>query len=203
MRVLVYRESSGLVKQAFLDRGCDAWSCDMVPSDVSENHIIGNIFSVIRSYHWDLLIAFPICTYLTLTGNKWMKPEFRDRFPHRIEQRETAIKLFMRLTRARIERICIENPVGIMSRIWRRPDQYVHPYYFGEPHSKKTGLWLKSLPKLIPTNMVEPQFYTFKDGRRCPLWHIQTIKLPAELRNRARASIAIKGMAEAMANQWG
>lgn len=198
MRVLIYHDRTGLVKTAFRELGHKAYSCDTEPCDVDKHHIIDSIFSVIRRSHWDLLIAFPSCTYLCVTGNKWMKPEYRNRFPKRPRQREIAIKFFLRLSKARIEKICIENPVGIMSTVWRKPDQYVHPYYFGRPYIKKTGLWLKNLPKLTPTQMVEPL------SREMGIpWYMEHMKLSREERNKARAKNAIKGMHLAMAEQWG
>ena len=148
------------------------------------------------------MIAHPPCTYLTLTGNKWMKAEFRQRFPEREKQRREAIDFFMALANAPIEKIAIENPVGIMSTAWRKPEQYIHPYYFGDPHPKKTGLWLKNLPPLLATNMVQPNFYHYKDGRRDGLWHVETMKLPPLERMKAR-SRTFQGIAEAMAMQWG
>lgn len=102
----------------------------------------------------------------------------------------------------RCHKIAIENPVGIMSTEWRKPDQYIHPYMFGDPHSKKTGLWLKGLPLLKPTKIVEPQFHIYKDGRRDPLWHYETMRLPKQQRMIER-SRTFQGIADAMAQQWG
>ncbi len=148
------------------------------------------------------MIAHPPCTYLTVTGNKWFKPEFKDRFPTREQDRKDAIDFYIKLAEAPIDKICIENPVGIMSSIYKKPTQYIHPYYFGEPHSKKTGLLLKNLEPLKPTNIVEPQFYVYKDGRRDPLWHVETMKLPHLERMKARSK-TFQGIADAMAEQWG
>ena len=129
------------------------------------------------------------------------EPEFTERFPDRKERRNEAIEFFMRLFNCNIPKICIENPVGIMSTIFRKPDQYIHPYQFGERHSKKTGLWLKNLPKLKQTKLVEPEFYKYKDGRNDPLWHVKTMKLDAHNRMKER-SRTFEGIAEAMAEQW-
>jgi len=150
---------------------------------------------------WDLIIAHPPCTYLTVTGNKWMKPEFIDRFPNRQNQREKAIEFFLKIANAKCDHIAIENPVGIMSTIWRKPNQYVHPYHFGDPHSKKTGFWLKGLSKLKPTSIVKPQMYTYKNGRKDPVWHVESMKLPPLERQRIRSKTFL-GIAKAMASQW-
>lgn len=203
MRVLIACEESQEVTKAFRAKGHEAYSCDLQPCSGGhpEWHYEGSVFDIIND-GWDLMIAHPPCTYLTVTGNKWMKPEFRDRFPNRHEQRREAIAFFLRLYKAHIYRIAIENPVGIMSTVFRKPDQYVHPYYFGCPHSKKTGLWLKNLPKLQPTELVEPEMYIYKDGRKDPMWHVETMKLPPIERSRIRSK-TFPGIAKAMADQWG
>jgi hypothetical protein len=202
MNVLIGCEESGVVRDAFRKLGHDAWSCDILPcSGDPTYHLQMDVFEAIKLKQWDLAIFHPPCTYLTTTGNKWMKPEFQDRFPDRIQQRKDAIKFFIDLYNVDIPKIAIENPVGVMSSEWRKPDQYVHPYYFGDPHSKKTGLWLKNLPKLVPTEMVEPQFYIYKNGGRDPIWHVETMKLPPAERSTAR-SRTFQGFADQMAAQW-
>jgi len=201
MKILVACEFSGTVRDAFAAKGHDTWSCDILPSETAGNHIQKDIFDVIDS-DWDLMIAHPPCTYLTVTGNKWMKPEFADRFPNRAQQRQEAIDFFLKLANAPIAKIAIENPVGIISTAWRKPDQYIHPYQFGDPHSKKTGLWLKGLPLLTPTKIVEPKFHIYKDGRKDPIWHFETMSLPSHERMKARSK-TFQGIADAMADQWG
>lgn len=202
MRVLIACEESQVVTKAFRELGHEAYSCDTEPCSGGhpEWHIQDDVLKHLND-GWDLMIAHPPCTFLTVTGNKWMKPEYRDRFPDRPRQREEAVQFFMDLYNADIPRIAIENPVGIMSTRFRKPDQYIHPYYFGDPHSKKTGLWLKNLPLLKPTKMVEPQMYTYKDGRKDPIWHVETMKLPPKERARARSK-TFPGFANAMAEQW-
>lgn len=153
-----------------------------------------------RSREWDLIIGFPPCTYLTVTGNKWFKPEFKDRFPTRHQDREDAVKFFMEFTKAK--RYAIENPVGCMSTRWRKPDQVVHPYHFGDPHSKATCLWLQGVPKLKPTNVVEPSFVTYKSGNRCATWYHETSQHRGSERAKARSKF-FPGMAAAMAKQFG
>lgn len=204
MRVLVACEFSGVVRDAFRDMGHDAISCDLLGTERPGPHIQGDIIDVLEHTWdmWDMMIAHPPCTFLTVTGNRWMAPKYRDRFPERWKQRQEAINFFITLATVPIPKICIENPVGIISTVWRKPDQYVHPYYFGDPQSKKTGLWLVGLPNLVPTSIVEPEFYIFKDGRRDPMWHFQTLKLPPDERSKAR-SRTFDGIARAMAAQWG
>lgn len=149
MKVLIACEESQTVTKAFRKNGFEAFSCDILPCSggYPEWHIQGDVLEQLNK-GWDLIIAHPPCTYLTVTGNKWMKPEFRDRFPDRPKQREEAIGFFLKIAESKCDFIAIENPVGIISTVWRKPDQYVHPYHFGDPHSKKTGFWLKGLPKL-------------------------------------------------------
>ena len=203
MRILVGCEESGIVRDAFRKLGHDAWSCDILPcSGDPTYHLQMDIFEAVKLKQWDMAIFHPPCTYLTITGNKWMKPEFKDRFPDRIQQRKDAIKFFIDLYNVDIPKIAIENPVGVMSSEWRKPDQYIQPYYFGDPHSKKTGLWLKNLPKLVPTDIVEPQFYIYKNGGRDPIWHVETMRLPAAERSTARSK-TFQGFANQMAEQWG
>jgi hypothetical protein len=202
MNVLIGCEESGVVRDAFRKLGHDAYSCDLLPcSSDPTYHLQMDVFEAIKLKQWDLAIFHPPCTYLTLTGNKWMKPEFKERFPNREQQRKDAIQFFIDLANVDIPKIAIENPVGVISTAWRKADQYIHPYYFGDPHSKKTGLWLKNLPLLVPTNMVEPQFYIYKNGGRDPIWHVETMKLPPDERAKARSK-TFQGFADQMAIQW-
>jgi hypothetical protein len=200
-KILIACEFSGIVREAFKSRGHDAWSCDLLPSEIEGNHIQGDALEVLED-DWNLMIAFPPCTYLTVSGNRWMKPEYKNRFPDRPRQREEAIDFFMALTKAPIPRIAIENPVGIMSTVWRKPDQIIHPYFFGDPQRKATCLWLKGLPKLVPTAIVEPKIIMYKTqkGTDCD-WHMATLNLPPEERTKER-SRTFPGIAKAMATQW-
>ena len=201
MKILVACEFSGIVREAFKKKGHDSWSCDLLDTEISGNHIKGDVLKCLND-GWDLMIAHPPCTYLTVTGNKWFKPEYRNRFPNRQQQREDAIKFFIALAEAPIPKICVENPVGVISTKWRKPDQIIQPYMFGEPHRKTTCLWLKNLPKLEATKIVEPQLYTYKsNGRTDPTWHVNTMKLKPSDRMKAR-SRTFQGIADAMANQW-
>ena len=218
-RLLVCCEESQRVCTAFRERGWEAYSCDIEPCSGGhpEWHIQQDVLPLINGdcefdtvdgeHHvikdeWDLLICHPPCTYLTLAGNKWFKPEFRDRFPGRIQQRQEAIDFFMKFANAKCKHIAIENPVGVMSSQWRKPNQYIEPYYFGDPEKKKTGLWLVGLPNLMPTNMVEPVIIHCKSGANEPRWHMESMSFPAKERSRVRSRTFI-GIANAMAEQWG
>ena len=225
MKVLVACEESQAVCKAFRELGHEAYSCDIqecsgghpewhIQGDVSkiinpvdDGEFVGICFSTVDEVihvveKWDLIISHPPCTYLALTGNKWFKHEYKDRFPERENQREEAVKFFMMFANADCERIAIENPVCIMSSRWRKPDQYIEPYYFGDPEKKKTGLWLKGLPKLVPTDVVEPIIVQCKSGAKEPRWHMETMKLPSKERAKER-SMTFPGIARAMAEQWG
>ncbi len=204
MKVLIGCEESQVVCKAFRLLGHEAYSCDLVPCSGGhpEWHFQKDVFEILKKEKFDLCIFHPECTYLTTTGNKWMKPEFKNRFPNRVQQRQDAINFFIKLTKVDCLKIALENPVGIMSTVYKKPDQYVHPYYFGDPHSKKTGLWLKGLPKLTPTNIVEPKMYIYKNGRKDSMWHMESLKLSAEERRRIRSQ-TFPGLAKAMAEQWG
>jgi len=203
MKILVACEESQTVTKELRKLNHDAYSCDIEPCSGGrpEWHIRRDAIKEAYTGKYDMMIAHPECTYLTVTGNKWFKPEYRERFPTRIEDRKKAIGFFMALYDAPIERIAVENPVGIMSTTFRKPDQYVHPYHFGDPHSKKTGFWLRNLPKLVPTDVVEPDMYVYKDGRKDPMWHVESMKLPAKERSRVRSK-TFPGLAKAMAVQW-
>lgn len=219
MKVLIACEESQTVCKAFRERGHKAYSCDIQePSGGHpEWHICGDVLPLLNGNcdvttmdgvkhriegKWDLIIAHPPCTYLTLAGNKWFKPEFADRFPNRQKQRKEAVDFFMAIANADCDRIAIENPVGVMSSQWRKPDQYIEPYMFGNPEKKKTGLWLKGLPLLKPTSIVEPVIIHCKSGANEPRWHMETMKLPPNERAKARSK-TFPGIAAAMAEQWG
>ena len=169
--ILVACEESQTVTIELRKLGLEAFSCDLIPCSGGhpEWHIQGDALEEAYSGKYDMMIAHPPCTYLTVTGNKWMKPEFAERFPGRPQRRLEAVAFFMHLYNAPINKIAIENPVGIMSTKFRKPDQYVQPYFFGDKHSKKTGLWLKGLPALVKTEVVEPEMHTYKDGRKDPM----------------------------------
>lgn len=198
MKILVACEYSGTVRDAFLKRGHDAISCDLLPTDVPGPHYQGDVFDIIDQ-GFDLMIAHPPCTYLTVTGNKWFKPEFAHRFPDRPKQREEAVEFFRRLLNANIPKIAVENPVGIISTRIRKPDQIIQPFMFGHEARKKTCLWLKNLPLLTPTKIVG-EGEVSKSG--VAKWYTDALKLSPLERMKVR-SATFQGIADAMAEQWG
>ena len=147
MKVLVACEFSGIVRDAFAAKGHDAWSCDYRDTERPGNHYQCSVLSHdIVNQGWDLMIAHPDCTYLTVSGARWMNLEWRQ------EAQMSALLFVKSLWKYPIDRIAIENPVGKLSSLWRGPDQIVEPYHFGDPYKKATCLWLKNLPPLIPTD---------------------------------------------------
>lgn len=201
MKVLVACEFSGVVRDAFAARGHDAWSCDLEETETSGQHIKGDVLDILMD-DWDLIIAHPPCTYLTTTGNKWFRPEYADRFPDRAARREEALEFFVKLYNAPCDKVCIENPIGITSTRFRKPTQIVEPFQFGHATTKRTGLWLRGLPPLVPTKVVEVDWHVFKSGKRWSKWYYETGNertplLKAKARNRT-----FQGIADAMADQW-
>jgi len=191
MRVLVACEYSGRVRDAFLKKGHDAWSCDLLPSDSQKgNHYQGDIKNLLKDW-WDLMIAFPPCTYLCSSGLHWNK-----RRPERAQQTEEALVFVRMLLDAPIEKIALENPVGCISTRIRKPDQIIQPWWFGEDASKTTCLWLKNLPKLIPTDVIQKKRY----ANQTPSG--QNKLGPSEDRAKIR-SLTYQGIANAMALTWG
>ena len=203
MRVLVACEESQEVCKAFRELGHEAYSCDIEPCSGGhpEWHLQCDALEIIKM-RWDLIIAHPPCTYLTNAGNKWFKLEYQERFPDRKQKREDAVSFFMAFWNADCPRVAIENPQGIMSSRFRKPDQYIEPYMFGDSEKKKTGLWLRGLPALAPTNVVEPIIIECASGAREPRWHMETMHLPPKERSKARSK-TFPGIARAMAEQWG
>ena len=187
-----------------LGGGHEAMSCDLLPTEVPGPHYQGSVLDIIND-GWDLMIAHPPCTYLTLTGNKWFKPEFADRFPTRHQDRQDAIDFFMTLANAPIPKIAIENPIGVMSSRYKKPNQIIQPWQYGFPTTKATCLWLKGLPNLVPTNVVSKgEVVISKSGNRMSRWYYETSKLPLKGGVRAKArSVTFQGIADAMADQWG
>lgn len=164
MKVLIACEFSGVVRDAFIKAGHDAMSCDLLPTERSGQHYHGDVLDIIND-GFDLMIAHPPCTYLTVSAEWAYKDVQKKKIKpgtlvgaERKAAREEAIEFFMALANADIEKICIENPVGVMSSRWRKPDQYIQPYEYGHDASKRTGLWLKNLPPLKPTKYIEPRY---------------------------------------------
>lgn len=181
MKVLVACEFSGTVREAFASKGHDAWSCDLLPTEIPGQHIIGDVTQILDD-GWDLMIAHPPCTHLAVSGARWFKDK-------REEQAE-ALDFVRLLLDAPIPRIALENPISIISSRIRKPDQIIQPWQFGHGELKATCLWLKNLPKLTPTQVVE--------GRE-PKVHRMTPG-PDRWKERSRTYF---GIAQAMADQWG
>ena len=204
MKVLVACEESQAVCKEFRKLGHEAYSCDIVPCSGGhpEWHLQQDVLPLLKE-KWDMIIAFPPCTYLTVTGNRWFNIDrYGEKAIQRHKDRKEAIDFFMAIANADCDKIAIENPVGVMSSQWRKPNQYIEPYMFGDPEKKKTGLWLKGLPLLKPTNIVEPVIIHCKSGANEPRWHMETMHLPKEERAKLRSK-TFPGIARAMAEQWG
>ena len=219
MKVLVACEESQAVCKAFRERGHEAYSCDIQPCSGGhpEWHIMGDVLPLLNgncvistvdgqnhiiSGRWDLIIAHPPCTYLTATGNAWFNVEkYGEKAKQRHRDREDAFNFFMKFVNADCDHIAIENPIGYVSSHYRKPDQIIQPYYFGDDARKATCLWLKGLPKLNPTNIIPFTLVKTGHGTDSP-WHAYTWNLPKEERSRVRSK-TFQGIANAMANQWG
>lgn len=191
MKVLVACEFSGVVREAFRKRGHDVWSCDLLPAeDNSIYHYKRDALEILDFPHheygngkrWDLIIAHPPCTHLAVSGARWFKDKNIDQ--------SMAIQFFRELANAPINKICIENPIGIMSTRWQKPTQIIQPWQFGHGETKATCLWLKNLPNLVPTNIVE--------GREARIH-----KMPPSKDRWKERSRTYQGIANAMAEQWG
>ena len=207
-RVLVACEFSGIVREAFAKKGHDAWSCDLLPTEKPGNHILGDVLKHLNE-DWDLMIAHPPCTYFSNAGmcnltRKNSDDEYRRK---RLALTHKSFKFVKRLFNAPIKNICIENPVGWLNTHWRKPDQIIHPYEFGHRVNKKTCFWLKCLPKLIPTEIVERDEITIWNGtgKRISKWYKDTLKAgKGNLREVTKIrSKTFQGVADAMAEQWG
>jgi site-specific DNA-cytosine methylase len=181
MRVLVACEFSGAVREAFAAQGHDAWSCDLLETEIPGQHIVGDVLEVLGD-GWDLMVAHPPCTHLAVSGARWWKDK--------AQEQADALEFVRALMAAPIDRIALENPISKISSAIRKPDQIVQPWQFGHGETKATCLWLKGLPKLRPTDVVE--------GREPKVHHMAPG--PNRWRERSRT---YAGIAAAMANQWG
>ena len=195
MRVLVACEYSGTVRRAFAALGHDAWSCDLLPcDDGSPNHIQGDVLPIAGRGDWDLMIAHPPCTYLSVSGLHWNR-----RTPGRPERTEAALDFVRYLLAAPIPKIALENPVSCISSRIRKPDQIIQPWHFGDDASKKTCLWLKGLPLLRETNRLQGDART-RRANQTPSGQNKLGPSPDRWKLR---SITYPGIADAMADQWG
>jgi len=184
-RVLIACEFSGIVRDAFARAGCDAWSCDLLPSETPGNHYQGDVLELIlpkmAAASWDLMIAHPPCTHLAVSGARW--------FHLKRDEQAQSLRFVEQLLDAPIAQIALENPISIISSKICKPDQIIQPWMFGHGETKATCLWLKGLPKLIPTNIV---------GGRAARVHLEPPG-PDRWKNRSRT---MQGIAYAMASQW-
>ena len=205
MKVLVACEESQAVCKEFRKIGHEAYSCDILPCSGGhpEWHLQQDVIPLLKE-KWDMIIAFPPCTYLTVTGNRWFNIDrYGEKAIRRHKDRKNAIDFFMAFANADCDKIAIENPVGIMSSEWRKPNQIINPWQFGDAFEKKTCLWLKGLPELKPTNIVEiPPRKRFDSGKSMPSWYAEAWNLPKEERAKLRSK-TFPGIAKAMAEQWG
>lgn len=183
MRILIACEFSGTVRDAFKERGHDAWSCDLLPTDRPGNHIHGDVREVLTE-EWDMIIAHPPCTHLAVSGSRWFKDKRED------GSQQAAIDFFLLFAKHPCKKKVIENPICIMSSVYRKPDQIIQPWMFGHGETKATCLWLYGVPKLTPTDVVE--------GREARIH-----KLPPTPDRWKKRSVTYSGIAKAMAQQWG
>ena len=181
MAILIACEESGIVRRAFRELGYNVWSCDILPSsDNSEWHLQQDVIPLLKEI-WSLIIAFPPCTHLSSSGARWFKEKRAD------GRQQQGIDFFMEFVNCKCPKVAIENPIGIMSTLYRKPDQIIQPYEYGHPEQKSTCLWLKGLPKLKPTNIVS--------GREQRVWKMPPSKDRSKLRSKTYSGIA-KALAE-------
>lgn len=199
MRILIACEESQTVCKAFRAKGHEAYSCDIQESSGGhpEWHIQGDALAEAYSGKYDMMIAHPPCTHLAVSGAAWFKEKIAD------GRQQQALEFVKKLMDAPIEKIAVENPVSVISSNIRKPDQIVNPFWFGDPVPKKTCWWLKNLPLLTPTNMVEPEYIIGKrDGKKYSIIHYQSVGKHPDERSKIRSK-TFQGMADAMADQWG
>jgi site-specific DNA-cytosine methylase len=198
VRVLLACEESQAACKEFRALGHEAYSNDILESSGghAEWHLQGDVREYINQ-KWDLIIAFPPCTDLASSGAAWFEQKRKD------GRQQASIDFFMLFTNLNCKRVVIENPVGIMSTVYRKPDQIVQPYQYGDPYEKRTCLWLKNVPLLKPTNVVKPEARTiYESGKTMPTWYANAWGKPKAERSRIRSKTFL-GIARAMARQWG
>ncbi|HQP80974.1 MAG TPA: hypothetical protein PLK20_05675 [Paludibacteraceae bacterium] len=216
MKILIACEYSGITRDAFAAMGHNAWSCDILPSETPGNHYQSDVREVLN-LGWDMMIAHPPCTYLSCAGLHYCDTaKHGEKAIQRIAKRDDAVSFFLDLYNAPIHRICIENPQGYMSKVFRRPDQVIHPYYFGEREMKRTCLWLRNLPPLLWAAQ-NTLFETATATPKPEPYQIQVHKVTGKIKNRYwtdcsnsenylnahNRSKTFKSIANAMATQWG
>lgn len=221
MKVLVACEESQTVCKAFRKRGHEAYSCDIMECSGGHNewHIMQDVIPLLNGNcefetvdgtkhkidgKWDLIIAHPPCTYLCMSSQKHCNVEvYGQKAVERIAKRDEAVEFFMQFVNADCDKIAIENPVGVMTRYYRKADQYIQPLQFGHPTTKRTGLWLKNLPKLTPTKIVEQEFHVSRPCRAWDKWFWDSSVIQDRAERSRFRSKTFEGIAEAMAEQWG
>lgn len=184
MKILIACERFGLVRDAFTIAGHDAWSCDLLDTDKPGKHIKDDVLKHLND-GWDLMVAFPPCTHLAVSGARWFK--------YKQKKQKEALEFVKNLMDAPIGKIAIENPVGVISTRIRKPDQIIHPWMFGDAYSKTTCLWLKNLPLLFPTKLVSKGEFVIHGGKKLPKWYSNRVFYRDK---------TFPGIADAMATQW-
>lgn len=206
MRVLIACEESQTVCKEFRALGHQAYSADILPCSggYPEWHIQGDVTKILND-GWDLMIAHPPCTYLAVSGNKWLYNKDGSKNEERWKNRAEALDFVRTLLEAPIDRIALENPVSVISSQIRKPDQIVQPYMFGDQATKTTCLWLKNLPPLYPTDLVDKgERVVYKSGKSHPKWYAEALsKAKTTEERRTLRSKTFIGIAKAMVNQWG
>jgi len=194
MRILVACEESQVVAIALRKLGHAAYSCDTdtCSGGHTEYHLQCDVIPLLKSNEWDMIIAFPPCTHLAVSGAAWFKEKMAD------GRQQQGIDFFMAIANANCDKIAIENPIGIMSTQWRKPDQIIQPWMFGHPERKATCFWLKGLPKLIPTTDLEEEMKALPKNQQHKMHYLPPSKDRAKLRSKT-----YQGVADAMATQWG
>ena len=198
MKVLLACEESQAVTVELRKLGHEAYSCDILPTSGPnpEWHLQEDVLPLLKQ-NWDMIIAFPPCTHLASSGAAWFEKKRQD------GRQQQGIDFFMQFTNLDCPKVVIENPVGIMSNQYRKPDQIIQPYMFGDPFEKRTCLWLKGVEPLKPTNIVEPEpRVRYESGISMPAWYADAWKLKPSERSKVRSK-TFPGIARAMAEQWG
>lgn len=197
MRILVACEESQAVTKEFRKLGHDAYSCDIEPCSGGhpEWHLQQDVTELLKE-NWDMILAFPPCTHLAVSGAAWFKEKIAD------GRQQQGIDFFNLFTNLDCSRVAIENPIGIMSTKYRKPNQIIQPWQYGDKASKATCLWLKGLPNLVPTDVVEKEEYNIHNGKKYNKWLDESWHLPPAERSKMRSK-TFEGIAKAMANQWG
>ena len=195
MKILIACEYSGIVRDAFTRKGHDAMSCDILPTESEGKHYQGDIFDVLYD-DWDMMIAHPPCTHLAVSGARWFT-EGKKPWSLQVE----ALDFVRKLLDAPINKIALENPVSVISTKIRKPNQIIQPFEYGHNVSKKTCLWLKNLPNLKSTKIVEPEM-VLVNGKKMSKMHYESFRLPPKERSKVRSKF-YTGIADAMAEQWG